>query len=111
MVMCCVGEPETDSSKYRFLARFKNWGDGPFNWPCAGQRVSMVCIFSVKDLPLLASRPELFANKFYLDYEPLALDCVEQLHFKRVKDEIMAGSAAQFDVSFYLLQNFVHNHL
>jgi beta-1,3-galactosyl-O-glycosyl-glycoprotein beta-1,6-N-acetylglucosaminyltransferase len=66
----------------------------------------MVCIFSVGDLALLASRPELFANKFYLDYEPLALDCMEQLHFGRLENEL---SGAKFDTSFYESQSFVKN--
>ncbi|ELU11398.1 hypothetical protein CAPTEDRAFT_83082, partial [Capitella teleta] len=72
------GEPETDTRTNLFITRFKNWGDGPFNYPCAGQRVRMICIFAAGDLQLLASRPELFANKFYLDWEPLALDCMEE---------------------------------
>jgi len=71
----------------------------------------MVCIFGVGDLPLLASRPELFANKFYIDYEPLAFDCIEQLHYQRLRDEVLDGDAAQFNTSFYAAQEFVWNHV
>jgi hypothetical protein len=104
-----AGQPETDAYSYRFVTRFKNWGDGPFNWPCHGQRVRNVCVFGVGDLPLLASRPELFANKFYIDYEPLALDCIEELHYNRTREEIKNG-APTFDVSLYEQLLFVHNH-
>jgi len=60
---------------------------------------------------MLARRPELFANKFYIDFEPLAFDCIEQLHYQRLRDEVRAGSAAQFDTSLYAAQDFVRNHL
>ena len=109
---CSVpGVPETDDRRYRFMARFKNWGDGPFDWPCAGKRVSMICVFGIGDLPLLASRAELFANKFHLDYQPLALDCIEELHYRRLRDEIIAGDAGEFDTSVYEAQEFVWNHV
>ena len=71
----------------------------------------MVCIFGVGDLPLLVSRPELYANKFYLDYEPLALDCMEQLFYSRLRKDVLDGDSADFDTSLYASQNFVRNHL
>ncbi|ESO83625.1 hypothetical protein LOTGIDRAFT_73453, partial [Lottia gigantea] len=36
-----------------------------------------VCIFGMADLPILTIRPELFANKFHYEFEPLAYDCLE----------------------------------
>ena len=108
---CVAGEAETDNRKYRFITRFKNWGNGPFDWPCYGKRVSLVCIFGIGDLALLASRPELFANKFYIDYEPVTFDCMEQLHFQRLRVEIRAGKAAKFDTSLYAAQEFVWHHV
>jgi len=106
-----AGTPETDNVKYSFLTRFKNWGGFPFDWPCRGKRKGGVCIFSVGDLPLLSRRPELFANKFHIDYEPLALDCMEQLHYHRLQSEIRAGSSAEFNTSLYAAQEFVWNHV
>ena len=106
-----TGAPETDNERYHFFTRFKNWGDPPFDWPCHGKRVSNVCVFGVGDLPLLSRRPELFANKFYIDYEPLALDCMEQLHYRRLRREVRAGSAAEFNTSLYAAQEFVWNHV
>ena len=37
-----LGEPETDPILKPFLARFKNWGNWPFNYPCSGQWVKQV---------------------------------------------------------------------
>jgi len=106
--VCIVGQPETDTYKNRFIARFKNWGDGPFNWQCRGKRVRRVCIFGIGDLPQLSSRPELFANKFHLDFEPTALDCLEQLHYNRTHAEAVGRAA--FDVSFYRELSYVKQH-
>ena len=69
----------------------------------------MVCIFAVRDLPLLASRVELFANKFYLDYEPLTLDCMEELHYNRTRTEILEGP--HINRTFYENLDFVRNHV
>jgi len=108
--LLCVllGQPETDNYQNLFIARFKNWGDVPFNWPCRGKRVRSVCVLGIGDLPLLAKRPELFANKFHLDFEPTALDCLEQLHYNRTYDE--AVGATTFDVSFYTKLSYVEHH-
>lgn len=84
-----VGEPETDQLEKPFLTRFKNWGTGVFNWPCHGRRVRQICVLGIGDLPLLARRPEFFANKFYLYYQTYALQCMEELHFNRTRDEFL----------------------
>ncbi|XP_046547788.1 beta-1,3-galactosyl-O-glycosyl-glycoprotein beta-1,6-N-acetylglucosaminyltransferase 3-like [Haliotis rubra] len=77
-----TGPVDTDYDKKPYIARFKNWGPGwgekSFDWPCGGGRSRNVCVFGVSDLPLLASRRELFANKFYASYQPQTLDCVEE---------------------------------
>lgn len=104
-----LGIPETDTKKNLFITRFKNWGDGPFNWPCAGKRVRMICIFGIRDLPLLARRPELFANKFHLEYEPLALDCLEELHHNNTYLQVLLSP--DINRNFYENLDFVRNHL
>ncbi|KAJ8310522.1 hypothetical protein KUTeg_012387 [Tegillarca granosa] len=81
------GEPETDPFIKPFLTRFKNWGTWPFDWKCYGKRVRMICVFGVEDVPLLVTSPEFFANKFYSDFEPLALDCMEEIHFYRTREQ------------------------
>ncbi|KAK3105145.1 hypothetical protein FSP39_018142 [Pinctada imbricata] len=99
------GNPESDDVKKPFLSRFKNWGIPPNNWTCGGKRVRMLCVFGISDLPLLASRLEFFANKFYLDYEPLALKCMEELHFNRTRDEYI--SHLEYDVNIYKRLDFL----
>ncbi len=58
-----------------WLAVYASWK--PIN-PCYGKHVRGVCIFGIGDLPQLISRKELFSNKFYIDYEYLTLDCLEE---------------------------------
>lgn len=55
-----------------WLAVWANW----YPNSCHGRMVRGVCIFGVGDLPLLLEHREFFANKFYDDYEPLALECM-----------------------------------
>ena len=107
-VIYILGEPETDTEKNLFMTRYKNWGTYPFEYECQGQRVRMICIHGIGDLPNLASRKELFTNKFYLDYNPLALDCLEELVLNRTRDEVLGKRT--FDVSFYKELDFVKNH-
>lgn len=103
------GIPETDTYNNRFITRFKNWGTWPFVWPCAGMWVRQICIFGVEDLPLLASRPELFANKFFSDYQPLALDCMEERYYNLTRDELLGNR--KLDLDFYKNLDFVKNHV
>ena len=50
---------------------------------CHGMWRRGTCVFGVGDLPQLLPHHELFANKFYIDYEPLALQCLnEWLEYK-----------------------------
>lgn len=109
------GPPDTDAHLKPYLARFKNWGhnwrDGldrmNFNWPCYGKRVRTICVFGVGDLPMLTSRKELFANKFYINFEPLTLQCLEDWLYNMTVDEY-AGRVSM-DVSFYKNLDIVKN--
>jgi len=103
-----LGMPETDMYQNQFIARYKNWGTYPFNWPCRGKRVRRVCVLGIGDLPLLADRPELFANKFHLYFEPTALDCLEQLYYNRTLNE--AVGTMTFNISFYTELSYVKHH-
>ena len=47
--------------------------------------VHNVCVFSVLDLPALKDRYELIANKFDIEYDPIAYMCMEEwIHNKTV---------------------------
>ncbi|XP_045209194.2 beta-1,3-galactosyl-O-glycosyl-glycoprotein beta-1,6-N-acetylglucosaminyltransferase-like [Mercenaria mercenaria] len=106
------GLPETtmwnDSIK-PFMARFKNWGGKLTNWPCKGKRVHGICVFGIADLPLLASRGEMFANKFHLEYEPRTLDCLEELLYNNSREEYRGNLG--FDVRWYSQLGFVKNKI
>ncbi|KAL3886799.1 hypothetical protein ACJMK2_026770 [Sinanodonta woodiana] len=103
------GESETDPILKPYMCRFKNWGAGMFNWPCHGMRVRLICVFGVGDLPLLYSRPELFANKFYWNYQHFAFDCMEELIYNRTRDEFFG--TLTFDPTFYRNVGFVQNKI
>ena len=111
------GSLESDEFHPSFLVRFVIWGGANgTNITCHGKWQRSVCVFGVGDLPALASRPELAANKFQLDFEPLALDCMEQLHYKRLAEQMTSLRAGVdpetvFDTSLYAKQQFAWNHL
>ena len=50
---------------------------------CHGKFVRSICVFGIGDLNELVSKKELFANKFYQDYEYLTLDCLEEYLYNR----------------------------
>ena len=104
-----LGDPETHPIDKPYLTRFKNWGDYPFNWPCYGKRIRMICVFGIGDLPMLRNQRHLFANKFYLDYEPFAYDCMEELHYNRTRLDI--SGQRSYDISYYRQLSFVNNHV
>lgn len=93
----------TDYDNKPYIARFKNWGpnapEKSFEWPCHGKRVREICIFGVGDLPLLTSRRELFANKFYINYQSQTLDCMEEWLSDRAREE--QKGPFQLNVTFY----------
>ena len=59
-----------------WLATYASW---PPRDKCYSKKsVRGVCIFGVLDLPQLVDRPEFFANKFYIDFQPETLHCLDQ---------------------------------
>jgi hypothetical protein len=65
---------------------------------CHGKFVCGIYVFGIGDLNELVSKKELFANKFYHDYEYLTLDCLEEYLYNR------SFSKLPFDT-------FPYNHL
>ena len=64
-------------------------------------------IIGMGDLPLLATREELFAIKFHEDFHPEALDCLEEMLINRTLEEITG--ALVFNDSYYRTRDFVIN--
>lgn len=50
---------------------------------CKGKFVRGVCVFGIGDLNRLVLKMALFSNKFYFNYQPLALQCLEEWHFNK----------------------------
>ena len=64
--------------------------------------VREVCVFGVQDLPLIVNRPELFANKFYADYQPVALQCLwRYIQYKTL-------CPVELDLQYYRNLNFIN---
>ena len=57
-------------------------------------------MYGLGDIPWLATRKELIANKFHLMFEYLALDCLEERHRNRTATYI-GQVAPDFDFSYY----------
>ncbi|KAK7112470.1 N-acetyllactosaminide beta-1,6-N-acetylglucosaminyl-transferase-like [Littorina saxatilis] len=70
--------------------------------PChSGKTTRGICIFGARDLPQLVARKELFANKFYLDFQPQALHCLDQWLVNKSR------AALPFDTLYYRQLPFV----
>lgn len=78
--MHITGDPEDFDFKVVYAA----WQGAD---KCHGKFVRDICIFGLEDLPYLVSLPYLFANKFYIDYQPLAYECIEKWHFEKILSE------------------------
>ena len=64
---------------------------------CKGKYVRSVCIFTQEDLPWLLQQPNLFANKFYQDFDSRPAACLEATLNGRVKSRDVV-----LDMSYYL---------
>ncbi|XP_013410416.1 beta-1,3-galactosyl-O-glycosyl-glycoprotein beta-1,6-N-acetylglucosaminyltransferase 4 [Lingula anatina] len=81
-----LGEPETNPKIYPFLARYKLWRYERDSWRCGGYWQRSICVYGLSDLRHLISRKEFFANKFELDYEYVAFDCMEEYIFNLARE-------------------------
>ena len=70
---------------------------------CHGQWKRGICILGVEDLPSLVPRKEFFVNKFHIDYQPLALDCLEM--WVRYKNNCPESS--DLDLEYYRKLPFI----
>ncbi|KAJ8307860.1 hypothetical protein KUTeg_014588 [Tegillarca granosa] len=86
----------------KFPDRTQNWYTSS---PCHGKSIRGICVFGVGDLPLLKEMPHLFTNKFHLTYQPIALDCMEEFHYNRTRDEYY--NKFTFNTTFYEKLEFI----
>ena len=73
-----------------YEARYKIWEH--FKHPCSGKYSRNICIFGAGDLVRLGSAKQLFANKFHVDFQPAAYDCIEEWIFNRTRDDLEPGA-------------------
>ena len=103
------GIPETTRLPLKrkpYLARYKNRVNSlTHKYPCHGIVVRGICIYGIGDLPILARRQELFANKFHLNTSPIVFECLEELNYNRTRDEYLGRK--KFDASWYSTLGFV----
>lgn len=96
LVLLLSGKPDDKP----WLATYALWGG---EGTCYGKFVHGVCIFGVGDLQNLRKRKELFANKFHIDYQPYALDCIEEWHYNKTLDP----SLSDLNLTFYANLPFI----
>ncbi|XP_070180564.1 N-acetyllactosaminide beta-1,6-N-acetylglucosaminyl-transferase-like [Littorina saxatilis] len=91
----------TSNQHAAYFSRLKIWGSEKDKYGgCKGKFVRDICHFGVGDLPLLTKSPQLFANKFSYDHQPLSYDCLEEWYFHKVELED-AGNPPPLNVSLY----------
>lgn len=88
--------------KKPWLAVYAAWP--PRDLCASAKHVRGVCIFGVADLPQLVGRRELFANKFYLDFDPQTLHCLDMWIFNK------SWAALPLDTFYYRQLSFVPKH-
>ena len=72
-----------------YLSRYINWQYSNSKVKCHGLVVRHVCIFSALDLPTLGSSIHLAANKFDLNFDPVAYACMEERVLNYTRDKTM----------------------
>ena len=106
--MFTSGIAEAGVNGYTDFMRYKLWET--MTPACRGKKVRMLCIFGVGDLPPMSKSYELFANKLFHDYQPMALRCLEERHYNWTRDDIL-GVSDRLDLMYYRLLPNVRNHI
>ncbi|XP_072179864.1 beta-1,3-galactosyl-O-glycosyl-glycoprotein beta-1,6-N-acetylglucosaminyltransferase 4-like [Diadema setosum] len=58
---------------------FVKWAGETFFKPCKGTFVRGICVMGTAYLPYVARLPHLFANKFHYSYDPITMQCMQEL--------------------------------
>ncbi|XP_060566017.1 N-acetyllactosaminide beta-1,6-N-acetylglucosaminyl-transferase-like [Ruditapes philippinarum] len=77
------GRSNSVSTKDIYISRAVKWQMDQ-TVTCHGKYVHWICIYGLEDLPWLLSHRNIVANKFYEDFDPLALYCVENIMYLRL---------------------------
>ena len=75
------------SIKTTSFARYAVWRTANITYPCASHNTEDgICLLSVGDLPRMAKSPAMFAQKFHLAEDRVAIDCLEQILINRTRE-------------------------
>ena len=102
--LCFICDVSGDPDLKQFRARFKIWQNQ--NEHCDGTWWRFICNFGSGDLFRVVRAQEPFVNKFRMEFDPVAYDCIERWYMERTKSE----KHSDFDISFYQKQPWVNNH-
>lgn len=75
---CIIQDPKRKAIPTK--ARYIGWRN---SYKCMGELRHGICVFAIEDLPELVTRNEFFLNKFLLEYDPIAYQCMEEWLFSR----------------------------
>lgn len=81
------------------MARFAGWYE---EYECKGMWRNGVCVLSIYDLPEMLNRHNWIVNKFLLDYDPIAYQCMEELYREREENNP--------SVNMYFYCNWIKPH-
>ncbi|XP_071826243.1 N-acetyllactosaminide beta-1,6-N-acetylglucosaminyl-transferase-like [Apostichopus japonicus] len=86
--------------------RFMKWADIPRHPGCIGKYVRALCVYGIGYLKYLLTQPYLFANKFYYSFDPVTLQCIEEmLDYRQHYPESIHQFVSEFPVTSLLWQN------
>ena len=85
------------------MSRFAGWGG---EYIGKGKWRNGVCVLSVRDLPYLTTRPHFYANKFLLDSDPIAYECMEEW----LEDKTRANFKHNQMVNLFYICQFISDH-
>ena len=81
------------------LARYKLW----FQKCLSGLQKRGICILGIADVPIIVKKAyghHLAANKFFWGFQPMAWDCLQEWHYKKI-EEYRTGKSA-LNTTFYI---------
>ena len=84
---CCLSTGHPDKKPY--IARYIGWNSEKNKDRCIAKRyIHNVCVFSIEDLPKLKTQFQLIANKFDIEYDPIAYSCMEEWLFNKTRSMV-----------------------
>ena len=75
------------------LARYKLW----FQKCLSGRQERGICILGIADVSVIVKKAyghHLAANKFFWGFQPMAWDCLQEWHYKKIEKEYITGKVA-----------------